>query len=385
MRMINQTKLDGAPFDQAVASANLPGAVGMIVDKDGVIFARTLGEADAVGHVPMREDTLFQIASMTKAITSVAAMQLVEQGRLSLDGDIGLVLTDLANPQVMVGTGADGKPQLRPAKGPITLRHLLTHTAGLGYFFIHPEVLGYYAATGMPEPGSLASIKMPLMFDPGESWEYSVATDWVGQAVEAVTGQTLGDYLAAYVTGPLGMTSTAFRAEMPANSAKVHVRAPGGGWEINPAVLGGGEFHMGGGGLSSTAADYARFVRMLLRGGELDGVRVLKAETVAEMSRNQVAPLRAGKMGSAMPELAGPYDTFPDQHTGWGLGFLINPEPGPHGRSPGSLAWAGIFNSYYWFDPAKGVGGVFMSQLAPFGDAGALAAFGALEELAYAS
>ena len=384
MRMIDQTTLNGASFDQAVASANLPGAVGMLVARDGVTFARAVGEADAVSHVPMREDTLFQIASMTKAITSVAAMQLVEQGRLSLDTDIGEVLPDLANPQVMVGTGADGKPELRPAKGPITLRHLLTHTAGLGYFFIHPEVLGWYAATGMPEPGSLASIKMPLMFDPGESWEYSVATDWVGQAVEAVTGQTLGDYLAEHVTGPLGMASTDFRAEMPAGSAKVHVRTADGGWEINPAMLGGGAFHMGGGGLSSTAADYARFVRMLLRGGELDGVRVLKSETIAEMTRNQVGPLRAGKMGSAMPELAGPYDTFPDQHTQWGLGFLINPEQGPHGRSPGSLAWAGIFNSYYWFDPAKGVGGVFMSQLAPFGDSGALAAFGALEELAYA-
>ena len=376
--------LDPAPFDMAVAAAQLPGAVGMIVDREGVRFARAVGEADAVGHLPMREDTLFQIASMTKAITSVAAMQLVEQGRLSLDGDIGLVLTDLANPQVMVGTGADGKPQLRPAKGPITLRHLLTHTAGLGYFFIHPEVLGYYAATGMPEPGSLASIKMPLMFDPGESWEYSVATDWVGQAVEAVTGQTLGDYLAAHVTGPLGMTQTAFRSEMPAGAAKVHVRTPDGGWVINPAVLGGGEFQMGGGGLSSTAGDYARFVQMLLRGGELDGARILTTETVAEMSRNQVAPLRAGAMGSAMPEFAAPYDTFPDQHTGWGLGFLINPETGPHGRSPGSLAWAGIFNSYYWFDPAKGIGGVFMSQVMPFGDPGALAAFGALEAMAYA-
>ncbi|MFM5894378.1 MAG: serine hydrolase domain-containing protein [Novosphingobium sp.] len=375
--------IDPAKFDAAVASAQIPGAVGMIVDPDGVRFARAVGEADATTHAPMREDTLFQIASMTKAVTSVAAMQLVEQGRLSLDADIGAVLPDLANPQVLTGI-AEGKPQLRPANGPITLRHLLTHTAGLGYFFIHPEVLGWFAATGMPEPGSLASIKMPLMFDPGESWEYSVATDWVGQAVEAVTGQTLGDYFAEHVTGPLGMNATAFRAEMPADAAKVHVRAPDGGWTINPAVLGGGEFHMGGGGLSSTAGDYARFVQMLLRGGELDGTRILKAETIAEMTRNQVAPLRAGKMGSAMPELAGPYDTFPDQHTGWGLGFLINPEQGPHGRSPGSLAWAGIFNSYYWFDPAKQVGGVFMSQMAPFGDPGALAAFGALEELAYA-
>ena len=383
MRMIDSNQFDPAPFDRAFAAAHLPGAVGMIVDRDGVRFARALGEADAVAHRPMHEDTLFQIASMTKAITSVAAMQLVEQGRLSLDADIGLVLPALANPQVLTGFGADGQPQLRPASGPVTLRHLLTHTAGLGYFFIHPEVLQYYGAVGMPEPGSLASINMPLLFDPGTSWEYSVATDWVGQAVETVSGQTLGDYLAAHVTGPLGMTQTAFRAEMPADAAKVHVRTPGGGWELNPAVLGGGEFHMGGGGLSSTAGDYARFVRMLLRGGELDGVRILATETVAEMSRDQVAPLRAGAMGSAMPEFAAPYDTFPDQHTGWGLGFLINPEPGPNGRSPGSLAWAGIFNSYYWFDPAKGVGGVFMSQVAPFGDPGALAAFGALEALAY--
>ena len=384
MRMMIQTQLDPAPFEQAVTAANLPGAVGMIVDRDGVRFAAALGEADALAHTPMLPDTLFQIASMTKAVTSVAAMQLVEQGRLRLDDDIGQVLPALADPQVLTGFGDDGQPHLRAAAGPITLRHLLTHTAGLGYFFIHPEVLQYYGAVGMPEPGSLASITMPLMFDPGTSWEYSVATDWVGQAVEAVSGQTLGDYFADHVTGPLGMNSTAFRAELPADAAKVHVRAPEGGWTINPAVLGGGQFQMGGGGLSTTAPDYARFVRMLLRGGELDGVRLLKAETVAEMSRNQVAPLRAGAMGSAMPEFAAPYDTFPDQHTGWGLGFLINPELGPNGRAPGSLAWAGIFNSYYWFDPAGGVGGVFMSQVMPFGDAGALAAFGALERMAYA-
>ncbi len=376
--------MNPALYEQALAAARLPGAVGMIVDRDGVRFAAAHGEADALAHTPMREDTLFQIASMTKAITSVAAMQLVEQGRLSLDDDIGAVLPTLANPQVLTGFDDDGQPQLRPATRPITLRHLLTHTAGLGYFFIHPQVLQYYGAVGAPREGSIETITMPLMFDPGEGWEYSVATDWVGLAIEAVSGQSLGDYLAAKVTGPLGMASTAFRAEMPADAAKIHVRTADGGWALNPAVLGGGEFQMGGGGLSSTAPDYARFVRMLLRGGELDGVRILAAETVADMCRNQVAPLRAGAMGSAMPEFAAPYDTFPDQLTGWGLGFLINPEPAPHGRSPGSLAWAGIFNSYYWFDPAKGVGGVFMSQVMPFGDPGALAAFGALERMAYA-
>ena len=370
-------------FEQAFESAQLPGAVGMVVDRDGVRFAQVLGQADAVNGTAMRRDTIFQIASMTKALTSVAAMQLVEQGRLALDDDIGAVLPDLAAPQVLTGFDENGAPELRAAAGPISLRHLLTHTAGFGYFFIHPDVLRYFAATNMPEPGSVASIKMPLMFDPGTRWEYSVGTDWVGLAVEAVSGMKLGEYLAQHVFTPLGMTSMAFRPQMPADAAQIHVRLPGGGFKLNPAVLGGGEFEMGGGGLSGTADDYARFVRMILRGGELDGNRVLSEATITEMARNQVGEIRAGYMGSAMPEFAAPYDTFPDQHTGWGLGFLINPEQGPNGRSPGSLAWAGIFNSYYWIDPAKGVGGVMMSQLSPFGDPGALACFGALERMAY--
>lgn len=375
--------IDDCPLEAAFAAAAIPGAVALIADRDGVRYSRAFGQADAVSGTPMAEDTLCQIASMTKALVSVGAMQLVEQGRISLDDDIGAVLPDLANPQVLTGFGADGQPQTRPAAGPITLRHLLTHTAGLGYFFIHPQVLQYFGAVGMPAPGSLASIRMPLMFDPGERWEYSVATDWVGQAIEAVTGQRLGDYLTEQLFQPLGMHATAFRDALPGGAAQVHTRTAEGELAIAPMFLGGGEFDAGGGGLTSTAPDYARFVRMMLRGGELDGARIISAATVAEMSRNQVAPLRAGAMGSAMPQLAQPYDTFPDQHTGWGLGFLINPETGPNGRSPGSLAWAGIFNSYYWIDPVQGVGGVFMSQLAPFGDPGALGMFGALERMAY--
>lgn len=379
MRMIVHT-----PFEQAFASANLPGAVGMIVDRDGLRFAQALGQADASTGATMAEDTPCQIASMTKALVSVAAMQLVEAGRLSLDAPIGAVLPELADPQVLTGFDASGKPQLRSTARPLTLRHLLTHTSGFGYFFIHSEVLQYFSAVGTPAPGSLDSLRMPLMFDPGERWEYSVATDWVGLAVEAVTGERLGEYMAREVFAPIGMTHTGFSAALPAGAAKVHSRLPDGTFKVEPSFLGGGEYDAGGGGLIGTAPDYARFVQMMLRGGAIDGNRVLQAETVAEMARNQVAPLRAGAMGSAMPALAQPYDTFPNQHTGWGLGFLINPEQGPNGRAPGSLAWAGIFNSYYWIDPASGVGGVFMSQLSPFGDAGALACFGALERMAYA-
>lgn len=373
----------GANLAAAFAQSNLPGAVALIADRDGVRFAAAYGDADATNGQPMKVDTVFQIASMTKAIVSTGAMQLVERGLLDLDAPVGDLLPKLASPQVLAGFSEAGEPVLRPANRPVTLRHLLTHTAGLGYFFIHPEILRYYAATGMPAPGSLASIEMPLMFDPGEKWEYSVATDWVGLAIEAVTGQKLGSYLQNNLLGPLGMTATAFRDALPDDAAKVHARLPDGGFAIQPMFLGGGEFDMGGGGLSSTAHDYGRFVRMILRGGELDGTRVLSEAMIAEMARNQVGPLRAGYMGTAMPDLARPYDTFPDQHTGWGLGFLINPETGPNGRAAGSLAWAGIFNSYYWIDPASGVAGVMMGQLAPFGDDGALGFFGAIEREAY--
>ncbi len=376
--------MDDSQFEAAFAAANIPGAVGMIVDRDGVRYSRALGVADVASGAPMAVDTLAQIASMTKALVSVGAMQLVEQGRLSLDDDIGTVLPELANPQVLEGFGADGQPQTRAAKRPVTLRHLLTHTAGFGYSFIHPEVLQVYAARGTPKAGTLDTIRMPLMFDPGERWEYGVSTDWAGLAIEAVTGERLNDYLTANLFEPLGMKDTAFRPALPADAAKVHIRTAEGALNPIPLYLGGGEFDGGGGGGTSTAPDYARFVRMLLNGGELDGQRVLSAETVATMGQNHVAPLRAGFMGTAMPDIAQPYDTFPDQHTGWGLGFLINPEPGPNGRSPGSLAWAGIFNSYYWVDPVKGVGGVFVTQLSPFGDPGALDCFGALERMAYA-
>ncbi|MGE8141561.1 serine hydrolase domain-containing protein [Novosphingobium sp. NPDC080210] len=372
-------------FEQAFANANLPGVVGMIVDRDGVRFSSALGVTDTESNRPVAEDTPFQIASMTKALATLAAMQLVEAGRLDLDAPIGDLVPDLANAQVLTGFDADGKPQLRPAARPVTLRHLLTHTAGLGYFFIHPEVLQYFSAVGMPAPGSLDSIRMPLMFDPGERWEYSVGIDWAGLAVEAATGEKLGDYMAEHVFAPLGMTGTGFYDALPEGAAQVHVRDESGALKVQPMFLGGGEYHNAGGGLIGTAPDYARFVRAMLRGGELDGKRVLREETVAEMARNQIGPLRAGAMGTSMPHLAQPYDTFPDQHTGWGLGFLINPEQGPHGRAPGSLAWAGIFNSYYWIDPQSGVGGVMMSQLSPFGDPGALATFGALEQMAYAA
>lgn len=374
---------DSEIFEAAVTHAALPGAAAIIVDADGVRFSHACGLADAASGAAMAQDTICQIASMTKALVSVGVMQLVEAGQFDLDAPIGDVLPELVDPQVLTGFAEDGTPILRPAARPITMRHLLTHTSGLGYPFVQPEILRYYQAVGIPAPGSKASITMPLLFDPGDDWAYGVSTDWAGLAIEAVTGTDLQSYLSANVFSPLGFKNTAFRDTLPAGAAKVHVRNPEGGFVLNPLYLGGGEFHGGGGGLTSTAEDYARFLQMMLRGGELDGNRLLKTETIAEMNRNQVGEIRAGHMTTAMPAFAAPFDTFPDQHTGWGLGFLINPEPIPGGRSAGSLCWAGIFNSYYWIDPIAGVAGVFMSQIAPFGDPGALIAFKALEDMAY--
>jgi CubicO group peptidase (beta-lactamase class C family) len=375
---------DDRELEAAIASGEVPGAVALVTDSADTRYLRAFGHADALAAAPMREDTVFQIASMTKAITSAAALQLVERGRLTLDAPMGDILPELAAPRVLTGFDDDNRPLTRPATRPITLRHLLTHTSGLGYSFMRAELM-YVAGASTAAPGSRASYDLPLLFDPGERWEYGVSTDWAGMAIEAVTGMKLGDYLAAEITGPLGMAATRFRgaAELPADAAKIHARLPGGGFAHVPMVLGGGEVQSGGGGLSSTAPDYARFLRMILRGGELDGVRVLSPETITLMQANDLAPgIRAGLMTTAFPEMTPEFDPLPDQQSGWSLGgFLVNPEPGPAGRSPGSLHWAGIFNCYYWIDPARDRAGLILAQVAPFADPGVLGAFAALERM----
>ncbi len=368
-----------------VTAAGVPGAVAMIGDRDGIRHSAAAGLRDPAGSDPMQLDTIFQIASMTKAIGSVAAMQLVERGALSLDAPIGTLLPDLAEPMVIDGFDGD-VPRLRAARRPVTLRHLLTHTSGLGYDFMSSE-LTRFRGNNPPVPGSLASIRTPLLFDPGERWEYGVSTDWVGLAVEAASGQPLDAYLAEHLTGPLGMVDTLFHLDdaRVQRLAALQVKGPD-GYAHFPVWFSGGrkaEFLPAGGGLCSTAPDYMRFVRMLLNRGSLDGVQILSPATVDDMCRNQIGDLRAGAMGTTNPTMARAVDVFPDQHTGWGLGFLINPDPVPGGRAAGSLAWAGLANSYYWFDPAGDVAGVLMMQFLPFSDPGAEAVRAGFERLAY--
>jgi methyl acetate hydrolase len=375
-------------LDRAVASGKIAGAVATTGSASAVRETAMAGSANPATGAAIAADSIFQIASMTKAVTSVAAMQLAEQGRIGLDSPLGEILPDLADLQVIDGFDDDGSVRLRPAKRPVTLRHLLSHTSGFGYDFMSADLLRSRGPGGPPTPGTLASIKGPLLFDPGEGWNYGVSTDWAGRVVEAVTGERLGAVFDRAICAPLGMADTSFDlADDKADRlVALQLRQPDGGLAPMPMAIGGGpirEFDAGGAGLYSTAGDYLRFVRMLLNGGTLDGVLLLKPETVAEMTRNQIGDLRAGQMESVMPMLALPGELFPDQHCGWGLGFLINPDVGHAGRAAGSQAWAGIANSYYWFDPANDVATVLMMQFLPFGDEAALETLWAVERAVY--
>lgn len=379
--------MDDSRLAEAIDDAPVTGAVAMLGNGAGETYARAFGVRDLAIGAPMAVDTIFQIASMTKAVASVGALMLVEQGKLSLDAPIGGLLPELADPQVIDGFGDDGTVRLRPAKRPITLKHLLTHTSGFGYDFMSADMARARGDTPAVM-GARSSLISPLLFDPGDRWEYGISTDWAGLAIEAATGERLDAWLDANLIAPLGMTDTSFfpTPEQRARAATLYANTPSGLMPM-PLEIGGGpeaEFVAGGAGLWSTAPDYLRFCRLILNGGMHEEARMLSAETVALLTANQIGGLRAGKMDSIMPELSGPFDLYPDMHTGWSLAFLTNPETGPHGRSPGSLAWAGIANCYYWIDRNSDVAGVFMSQLLPFGDPQVLAALGALEAMAYA-
>jgi methyl acetate hydrolase len=375
-------------LSDAVESGSIPGIAAFTANKAGVISSDVAGVRDPATGDTMTVDSVFQIASMTKAVTSIAAMQLVERGVLTLDAPLDDVLPDLANPQVIEGFAADGSAQLRPAKQSITLRHLLTHTSGLGYEFMNQKMIYARGPSGSPAPGTKASLIAPLLFDPGEQWEYGISTDWVGLAVEAASGKRLDAYFTDEIFGPLGMkdTSLVLSEAQSQRRAALQLRGADGGFVPFPVEIGGGpdvEVLSGGGGLYGSGPDYLRILRMILNGGSLDGARVLSLESVAAMSQNQIGPIRAGEMDSINLMFALPNDPFPDQHSGWGLGFLINPDQGPNGRAAGSLAWAGIANTYYWIDPANDIAGLVMMQFLPFGDPAALAVYGAFERAVY--
>ena len=387
--MANPSQIDQT-LRQACEAKDIPGVVAMAATGKDVIYQNAFGKRDLSKDDAMTLDSVFWIASMTKAITSAAAMQLVEQGKLALDEPVGKLLPDLADPQVLEGFDADGAPILRPAKGAITLRQLMTHTAGFCYDMWNGDMVRYLEITGTPGITSCenAALRTPLASDPGTRWEYGTNIDFVGKAVEAASGQRLGAYLRDNMFAPLGMNDTAFKIGAAQRKRLVGMHARGEDGSLTPIPFEleqEPEFEMGGGGLYGTAADYIAFTRMILNKGKANGHQMLKPETVAMMSQNQMGDLVVTRMTSKVAFATNDVDLYPGMVKKWGLSFLINTETTPEGRSPGSLAWAGLANTYYWIDPVRDVSGVILMQVLPFADAKCLDAFSAFERGIYDS
>ncbi len=377
-----------AMFSDAVERRAMPGVVAAAANDRGLLYEGGFGRRDITGTAAMTADTVVWIASMTKAITATAAMQLVERGKLALDAPAATIVPELNAAKVLDGFDAAGQPRLRAPKRPITLRHLLTHTAGYGYEIFSAAIAQYQTATNTPGITTCtnAALTTPLLFDPGDRWEYGINIDWAGKMVEAVSGQRLDRYLQQNILGPLGMNDTSFRLSTAqrARLASVHQRGPDGALApIEFELPQEPEFMMGGGGLYGTAGDYLRFAQMIMRGGTLDGTPVLRPETVDLMGQNHIGPLEVGAVKSAIPALSNDVELFPGMSTKWGLSFVINTQPLPTGRSANSLAWAGLANTYFWIDRTKQVCGVFLSQVLPFFDATAVDLFVKFETEVY--
>lgn len=373
----------------AVGRGDVPGVIATVADDRGVIYEGAAGLRALGQPAPMTLDTVAWFASMTKAVTGAAAMQLVERGKLSLDAPAGKVIPFLGNVQVMEGFDAAGKPRLRPAKGTVTLRNLLTHSSGFSYEIWNPDAARELEVRGAGRvlSGTQASLDRPLVHDPDRCWDYGPSIDWVGRMIEEVSGLRLGDYMREHLFKPLGMDSTSFRLSDSQRErlAGMHARLPEGGLVPYPMEVGqDGPLDMGGHGLYGTLPDYLRFTRMILGGGKLEGTRVLEAGTVAAMAQNQIGALDVRPLPHA-PPYSNAVEFWPGMRCKWGLSFLINTEATPQGRSAGSLSWAGLANSYYWIDPVKKLTGTLLTQILPFYDGPVVRLFGDLETAVYRS
>jgi methyl acetate hydrolase len=358
---------------KSIEAGLIPGVVAVAANDRGIVYEGAFGRRAVDQPEPMTLDSVFRIASMTKAITGTAAMQLVEKGRIGLEQPMGDVLPLVRDVKVLAGFDEDGTPRLRDPKVAVTLRHLLTHTSGYGYDIFNPDLAHYVQIAGLPSilTRKNDALRLPLLFDPGSGWEYGVGIDLVGKVVEAVTGEDLESYFRRHILDPLGMHDTSFvlRNDMARRLAGTHMRGPDGKpIAISVEPLEEAEFYTGGAGLFSTAPDYLIFTRMLLAGGMFNGVEVLKPETVELMARNAIGDLNVPMVRSNNPALALEVETFPGQVKKWGLTFLINTEDVEGFRSAGSLTWGGVHNTYFWIDIKKRITAVALMQLLPIGD-----------------
>ena len=369
-------------FAESVASGDVPGVVALAADRERVLYQGAVGVRDLAAATPMTLDTVFNIASMTKAVTAVAALQLVEQGALSLDGPAQDQLPALAEAQVLEGFDSADEPIFRAPRRPVTLRQLLTHTAGFAYTTWNAALDRLERQTG-----TALLFDGPLVFDPGERWEYGINFEVIGRLIEAVTGESLEEYDRAHIFDPLGMEDTSYllQGDARARLATRHQRQADGRLqrvEIDSPARPARFF--GGGGLYSTGPDYLIFLRMLLAGGRHGDRHILSPELVAELGLNHIGELTVGTLPAIRPTLTNEVEFFPGTVKKWGLGGLINTERTPAGRSAGSWAWGGLFNTYFWLDAAAGITGLIMTQILPFCDGPVLRLFERFETEIYA-
>jgi CubicO group peptidase (beta-lactamase class C family) len=357
-------------------------------DREGTLYEGAFGNLGVADDRPARPDTVFLIASMTKAIASVAALQLIEQGRLTLEQPVSDVIPEFGELQVLEGFDGD-EPRLRPPASQATIRNLLTHTSGLAYHFTHPALLRYHQLTGLPDitAGSREVFKAPLIADPGTEWQYGTSADWLGQVIETVSGQDLDSYCKEHIFGPLGMVDSTFvpTEALLERLMLIHSRMPDGALAMSEfAMPEEPEFYSGGAGVASTAPDYLRFMRALLRGGELDGERLLQSDTVELAFTDHLDGLSLPEvMVSTVPELSLDVPAMPFRQ-GFGLGFHLVFEDIPGMRRAGTGDWAGLFNSFYWIDRTRGVAGTFLTQVLPFFDPQVIEAALGFEAAVYA-
>jgi CubicO group peptidase (beta-lactamase class C family) len=391
--MTDSPRLDPATLDavlqRAVDEGRVPGVAAIVTDRDGTLYEGTAGVLQE-GGAAVDARTIFRYASCTKALASVAALQLYEQGRFGLEDEVAQHLPEFGELQVLDHFDGD-TPVLRAPSRPPVVRELLTHSTGATYFFTNAKIARFHEVTGVPHvlTGDRSSLtKVPLAADPGTVWDYGTNTDWLGLLVEQLSGQTLDVYLAEHVTGPLGMEDVTFAPsdEQRARTMPIHARTPDGGLAATELDLAPSpDWWAGGHGLFGSAAAYGRLIRALLRGGELDGARILREETVELAFSDQLAgvPMPPDGIKTAAPEFCNDVPALPFAQS-WGLGFHLTLEDVPGMRRAGSGDWAGLFNLYYWIDRESGVGGMLLTQVLPFFDAGVVQTFVELEASVYA-
>ena len=358
----------------------VPGVVALVVNQDQVMFVGEAGKQDVGRGVAIKQDSIFRIASMTKPITTTAVMILVESGKLSLDDPASKYLPNFKDRPVISSFDAStGAYKTRPAKREVTIRHLLTHTSGVGYGWSSPIVAKLIGNDRDRET------ELPLLFDPGEKWMYGASTRVLGQLVEKASGQALDVFLRDRILKPLGMNDTGF-AVPAANVARVvtvHSRTdgklveqPNGPTQQAPV--------RGDGGLYSTANDYGLFVQMLLNGGTLHGTRILSEKSVQMMEQNQIGSVVVEEQPAADSARSRPYPLGAGRDK-FGFGFQIamkDPRYAKY-RTEGSLSWAGIDNTHFWIDPRRGIGAVWLAQVLPFYDEACISSLRAFEEIVY--